>query len=152
MGPILSTSTLLLLSPSRSVVGKEWLPTHMQMPILQMHSLQAKGLSGFSSPFVVIQLRKQTFTTSVMHRDLGPEQRESCLLKWPQSLHLWEKASLILAVRHHLLWFSDQFLGQICLPLKQLFQGEAKRDTEWVLPVERGLLGVEFSLVEDTFP
>ncbi|XP_027722918.1 rab11 family-interacting protein 1-like [Vombatus ursinus] len=115
----------------RTVKEKEWYPTHVQLTILRAQNLPAKGRSGFSNAYVIIRLQKEKYMTSVVHHNLSPEWKEDCILRLPGKLDILEDPNLILTVKHHSQWFADQFLGQISISLKQLFQDKTKRNNEW---------------------
>ncbi|KAM9068508.1 rab11 family-interacting protein 1-like isoform X2 [Sarcophilus harrisii] len=116
-----------------AVKEKEWCPTHVQLTVLRAQNLQAKGRSGFSNAFVIIRLQKQKYMTSVVRHNLSPEWKEDCILQLPSKLDLGEDPNLILTVKHHSQWFADQFLGQIAISLKQLFQDKTKRNNDFPL-------------------
>ncbi|XP_072485917.1 uncharacterized protein [Notamacropus eugenii] len=117
----------------RAVKEKEWYPTHVQLTILRAQNLQAKGRSGFSNAYVIMRLQKQKYMTSVVRHNLNPEWKEDCILRLPGKLDILEDPNLILTVKHHSQWFADQFLGQISISLKQLFQDKTKRNNEWFI-------------------
>ncbi|XP_061473625.1 rab11 family-interacting protein 2-like [Rhineura floridana] len=110
-----------------------WHPTHLQLTVLRASSLRPKGATGTSSPYVVIQLQKQKFRTSVALHSLSPEWHEECTLQLPSVLDDSEEHGLILTVMHQSLHHFNQFLGRVCLPLAQLFQDKTKRRNEWFL-------------------
>ncbi|XP_074148399.1 rab11 family-interacting protein 2-like isoform X3 [Sminthopsis crassicaudata] len=116
-----------------AVKETEWCPTHMQLTVLRAQNLQAKGRSGLSNAFVIIRLQKQKYMTSVVRHNLSPEWKEDCILQLPSKLDFGEDPNLILTVKHHSQWFADQFLGQIAISLKQLFQDKTKRNNEWFI-------------------
>ncbi|XP_007474217.1 rab11 family-interacting protein 2-like isoform X2 [Monodelphis domestica] len=116
-----------------AVKEKEWYPTHMQLTILRAQNLQAKGRSGFSNAYVIMRLQKQKYMTSVVRHNLNPEWKEDCILQLPGKLDNWEDPNLVLTVKHHSQWFADQFLGQISISLKQIFQDKTKRNNEWFI-------------------
>ncbi|KAF7249514.1 hypothetical protein EYD10_04254 [Varanus komodoensis] len=108
-----------------------WNPTHLQLTVLRACSLRAKGATGGSNPYVVIQLQKQKFRTSVVPHSLSPEWHEECMLQLPTVLDDSEEHGLILTVMHQSLHHFNQFLGRVCLPLAQIFQDKTKRKNEW---------------------
>ncbi|XP_032996380.1 rab11 family-interacting protein 2-like [Lacerta agilis] len=108
-----------------------WHPTHLQLTVLRACSLRSKGATGTSNPYVVIQLQKQKFRTSVALHSLSPEWHEECTLQLPSVLDDSEENGLILTVMHQSLHHFNQFLGRVCLPLAQLFQDKTKRRNEW---------------------
>ncbi|KAM6470811.1 uncharacterized protein PHA67_021000 isoform 1-T1 [Liasis olivaceus] len=86
---------------------------------------------GTSNPYVVIQLQKQKFRTSVASHNLSPEWHEECTLQLPSVLDDSEEHGLILTVMHQSVHHFNQFLGRVNLPLAQLFQDKTKRRNEW---------------------
>ncbi|CAM5131927.1 unnamed protein product, partial [Eretmochelys imbricata] len=121
-----------LLTPISGFVAEaeEWHPTHLRLAVLSARSLRAKGGAGSSSPYVVIQLQKQKYMTSVVPHSLTPEWREECTLQLPSWLDDTKEHSLVLTAMHHSLHRPDQFLGRLCLPLAQLFCDKARRKNE----------------------
>ncbi|XP_062826229.1 rab11 family-interacting protein 2-like isoform X1 [Anolis carolinensis] len=124
---------------SVSAVGPEedsekrqaWHPTHLRLIVMRACNLRPKGTTGTSNPYVVIQLEKQKFRTSVLHHTLKPEWHEECLLQLPAVLDDAEEHGLVLTVMHQSLHHFNQFLGRVFLPLAQLFQDKTKRKNEW---------------------
>ncbi|XP_044884259.1 rab11 family-interacting protein 2-like isoform X1 [Mauremys mutica] len=110
---------------------EEWQPTHLRVVVLSARSLRAKGGAGSSSPYVVIQLQKQKYLTSVVPHSLTPKWREECTLQLPSRLDDAKEHCLVLTAMHHSLHRPDQFLGRLCLPLAQLFCDKARRRNEW---------------------
>ncbi|XP_039190046.1 rab11 family-interacting protein 2-like [Crotalus tigris] len=110
---------------------KAWHPTHLQLTVLRACSLRPKGSTGTSNPYVVIQLQKQKFRTSVALHNLSPEWHEECTLQLPTVLDDSEEHGLILTVMHQSVHHFNQFLGRVNLPLAQLFQDKTKRRNEW---------------------
>ncbi|TFK00575.1 PHD finger protein 13-like [Platysternon megacephalum] len=110
--------------------SEEWQPTHLRVAVLSARSLRAKGGAGSSSPYVVIQLQKQKYMTSVVPHSLTPKWREECTLQLPSRLDGAEEHNLVLTAMHHRLHLPDQFLGRLCLPLAQLFCDKARRRNE----------------------
>ncbi|XP_077182305.1 uncharacterized protein LOC143832190 [Paroedura picta] len=108
---------------------QEWHPTHLRVTVLRASSLRSKGTA--SNTYVVIQLQKQKFRTSIASHSQSPEWHEECLLQLPSVLDDSEEHSLILTVMHQSLHHFNQFLGRISLPLSQLFQDKTKRKNKW---------------------
>lgn len=109
---------------------QEWHPTHLRVTVLRASSLRTKGIAGTRNAYVVIQLHKQKFRTSIASHSLSPEWHEECTLQLPSVLDDSEEHSLILTVMHQSLHHFNQFLGRVCLPLAQLFQDKTKRKNE----------------------
>ncbi|XP_038627232.1 rab11 family-interacting protein 2-like isoform X2 [Tachyglossus aculeatus] len=103
----------------------------MQVTVLRAQALLPKGGTGLSNPYVVIQLGKQKYMTSVVPRNLNPEWQEECVLRLPAQLDGAEEPGLTLRVRHRAQWRPDPLLGQASVPLQQLFHDKTKRKNEW---------------------
>ncbi|XP_042308754.1 rab11 family-interacting protein 2-like [Sceloporus undulatus] len=110
-----------------------WYPTHLHLVVLQACCLRPKSTTGTSNPYVVIQLQKQRFRTSVAHHNLNPEWHEECTLQLPTVLDDSEEHGLVLTVMHNSVHHFNQFLGRVCLPLAQLFLDKTKRKNEWFM-------------------
>ncbi|KAJ7316607.1 hypothetical protein JRQ81_002769 [Phrynocephalus forsythii] len=110
---------------------RPWHPTHLHIVVLRACCLRAKGTTGTSNPFVVIQLQKQKFRTSVASCSLSPEWHEECTLQLPAILDDSEERALVLTVMHRSLHHFNLFLGRVRLPLASLFQDKTKRRNEW---------------------
>nr|XP_020645894.1 rab11 family-interacting protein 2-like isoform X2 [Pogona vitticeps] len=108
-----------------------WHPTHLHVVVLRACCLRAKGTTGTSNPYVVIQLQKQKFRTSVLSHCLSPEWHEECTLHLPATLDDLEEHALLLTVMHRSSHHFNQFLGRVCLPLASLFQDKTRRRNEW---------------------
>ncbi|KAH0629943.1 hypothetical protein JD844_012437 [Phrynosoma platyrhinos] len=108
-----------------------WHPTHLHLIVLRACCLRPKSATGTSNPYVVIQLQKQRFRTSVAPHNLSPEWHEECTLQLPAVLDDSEEHGLVLTVMHNSLHHFNQFLGRVCLPLAQLFLDKTKRKNEW---------------------
>lgn len=108
---------------------QEWHPTHLRVTVLRASSLRSKGTT--SNSYVVIQLQKQKFRTSIASCSITPEWHEECLLQLPSVLDDTEEHSLILTVMQQSLHHFNRFVGRVSLPLAQLFQDKTKRKNEW---------------------
>ncbi|KAG9461246.1 hypothetical protein GDO78_017541 [Eleutherodactylus coqui] len=108
-----------------------WLPTHVQVTILQAKGLRAKGKHGTSDAYTLIQVGREKYSTSVVEKTPGsPEWKEECSFELsPGSLERGENCDLLLTVMHRALIGLDQFLGQVSVPLQNLFQeGRSQRN------------------------
>ncbi|XP_028908389.1 rab11 family-interacting protein 1-like [Ornithorhynchus anatinus] len=103
----------------------------MQVTVVRAEALLPKGGTGLSNPYVVIQLGKQKYMTSVVPRSLNPEWQEECVLQLPGQLDGAEEHGLTLRVRHRAQWRPDPLLGQASVSLQQLFHDKRKRNNEW---------------------
>ncbi|CAH2299363.1 rab11 family-interacting 5 isoform X1 [Pelobates cultripes] len=110
-----------------------WLPTHVQVTILQARGLRAKGKHGTSDAYTLIQITKEKYSTSVVEKSTGsPEWKEECTFELaPGALERGESCELQLTVMHRALIGMDQFLGQVCIPLQEVYkQGRSLRN-QW---------------------
>lgn len=108
-----------------------WLPTHVQVTILQARGLRAKGKHGTSDAYTLIQVGKEKYSTSVVEKTSGsPEWKEECSFELsPGALERGENCDLQLTIMHRALIGMDQFLGRVCIPLKEVYQeGRSQRN------------------------
>ncbi|MEE6521741.1 hypothetical protein FKM82_020045 [Ascaphus truei] len=108
-----------------------WLPTHVQVTVLQARALRAKGKHGTSDAFTVIQVGREKYSTSVMEKSPGsPEWKEECSFELaPGAMERGEGCELQLIVMHRALIGMDQFLGQVSIPLQQVYrEGRSQRN------------------------
>ncbi|XP_063781296.1 rab11 family-interacting protein 5 [Pseudophryne corroboree] len=118
-----------------------WLPTHVQVTILQARGLRAKGKHGTSDAYTLIQVGREKYSTSVVEKTPGsPEWKEECSFELsPGAIERGENSELKLIVMHRALIGMDQFLGQVSVPLQGLFQeGRSKRDQWYKLHSKTG--------------
>lgn len=118
-----------------------WIPTHVQVTILQARGLRAKGKHGTSDAFTLIQVGREKYSTSVVEKTPGsPEWKEECSFELsPGALERGENCELQLTVMHRALIGMDQFLGKVGIPLQNVFQeGRSKRDQWYKLHSKSG--------------
>ncbi|KAM5192347.1 rab11 family-interacting protein 5 isoform 2-T2 [Mantella aurantiaca] len=110
-----------------------WFPTHVQVTILEAKSLRAKGKHGTSDAYTLIQVGREKYSTSVVEKTPGsPEWKEECTFELsPGALERGENCELQLTVMHRALIGLDQFLGQISIPLHQVFQEGRSLRNQW---------------------
>uniref|UniRef100_UPI00358E1CB8 rab11 family-interacting protein 1-like isoform X3 n=1 Tax=Myxine glutinosa TaxID=7769 RepID=UPI00358E1CB8 len=114
--------------------GLPWVPTHVQVTVLQARGLRAKGKHGTNDAFAVIQLGKERFSTSVLEKSSEPEWREECAFELPPDVldHAGHsELELQVMLLHRALLGPDRFLGQVSVNLPQLFAQKARKKAEW---------------------
>ncbi|XP_039189800.1 rab11 family-interacting protein 5 [Crotalus tigris] len=114
-----------------------WLPSHVQVAVVQARGLRAKGGPG-DAAFVALQLGRQKHRTAVAaHRSGCPRWAEECALELPPpdprpapppgpdpqllQLVVWQRA----------LVGPDRFLGRAALPLAALLQDGRAHPDRW---------------------
>nr|AAH70758.1 MGC83776 protein [Xenopus laevis] len=110
-----------------------WLPTHVQVTILQARGLRAKGKHGTSDAYTLIQIAREKYSTSVVEKSPGsPEWKEECSFELaPGALERAENCDLQLTVMHRALIGMDQFLGQVSISLQHVFQEGRSQRNQW---------------------
>lgn len=91
-----------------------WSPTHAQVVVQKARNLRTKGKHGTNDVYVIIQLGKEKFQTSVQEKSTSPEWHEECELSIPDD----NKACVTLSVYHRSLVGLDKFLGRVEIPLQ----------------------------------
>ncbi|XP_024059554.2 rab11 family-interacting protein 5 isoform X2 [Terrapene carolina triunguis] len=127
---------------------QRWLPTHVQVTVLQARGLRAKGggKPGTSDAYTIIQLGREKYSTSVAEKSAGsPAWQEECSFELPPgALALEEPAgwgggpprgqggcALVLTVMHRALIGLDKFLGQATVPLQPVFRESRSTKSQW---------------------
>ncbi|XP_038254452.1 rab11 family-interacting protein 5 isoform X3 [Dermochelys coriacea] len=130
---------------------QRWLPTHVQVTVLQARGLRTKGGGGGGKPgtsdaYTIIQLGREKYSTSVAEKSTGsPEWKEECSFELPPgALELGEPADwgggsprgkggcqLVLTVMHRALIGLDKFLGQATVPLQPVFRESRSMKSQW---------------------
>ncbi|XP_053314075.1 rab11 family-interacting protein 5 [Spea bombifrons] len=110
-----------------------WIPTHVQVTVLQARGLRAKGKHGTSDAYTLIQIGRDKYSTSVVEKTPGsPEWKEECSFELaPGALERGEGCQLQLTVMHRALIGMDQFLGQVSIPLQQVYQQGRSLRNQW---------------------
>nr|XP_033809549.1 rab11 family-interacting protein 5 [Geotrypetes seraphini] len=111
-----------------------WLPTHVQVTVLQARGLRAKGKQGTSDAYTIIQVGKEKYSTSVAEKSAGnAEWKEECSFELaPGTLEsLGPPAELHLTAMHRALIGMDKFLGQVSVPLGQVFSESRSLKNQW---------------------
>ncbi|XP_075045605.1 rab11 family-interacting protein 5 isoform X5 [Mixophyes fleayi] len=110
-----------------------WIPTHVQVTILQARGLRAKGKHGTSDAYTLIQVGREKYSTSVVEKTPGsPEWKEECSFELsPGAIERGENCELKLMVMHRALIGMDQFLGQVGVPLQGVLQEGHSLRNQW---------------------
>ncbi|XP_074443278.1 rab11 family-interacting protein 5 isoform X6 [Larus michahellis] len=116
-----------------------WLPTHVQVTVVQARGLRCKGggggKPGTSDAYTIIQLGREKYSTSVAEKSTGnPEWREECAFELPPELGTpagLARGGLVLTVMHRALVGMDRFLGQALVPLEPALQQSRAPDERW---------------------
>ncbi|XP_032808042.2 uncharacterized protein LOC116941277 [Petromyzon marinus] len=108
-----------------------WFPTHVQVTVIQARSLRIKGKQGLNDAYTLIQLGKEKYSTSVAEKTLCPRWQEDCTFEVPADASSAKKSTLVLTVMHRALVGGDKFLGQVTLPLRDIYQDSTRKKTQW---------------------
>ncbi|XP_054681715.1 rab11 family-interacting protein 5 isoform X2 [Grus americana] len=114
-----------------------WLPTHVQVTVVQARGLRCKGggKPGTTDAYTIIQLGREKYSTSVAEKSTGnPEWREECAFELPPELGALAgpaRGGLVLTVMHRALVGMDRFLGQALVPLEPALQQGRVPDERW---------------------
>ncbi|XP_053110459.1 rab11 family-interacting protein 5 [Hemicordylus capensis] len=117
--------------------GGRWLPSHVQVTVVQARGLRPKG--GPGDVFVVLQLGRQKHRTSVATEkgSGGPRWGEEVALELPPSAPeetdpaAAEALLLQLTVWQRALVGMDRFLGRASVPLAALLEGGRAHPDQW---------------------
>ncbi|XP_074848311.1 rab11 family-interacting protein 5 isoform X2 [Carettochelys insculpta] len=144
-------SLLRVAELQQELAPQGWLPTHVQVTVLQARGLRSKGGGGAGKPgtsdaYTIIQLGREKYSTSVAEKSTGsPQWREECSFELPPgALELEEPADwgggsprgqagceLVLTVMHRALIGMDKFLGQATVPLLPVFRESRSMKGQW---------------------
>ncbi|XP_061412470.1 rab11 family-interacting protein 1-like isoform X2 [Lethenteron reissneri] len=108
-----------------------WFPTHVQVTVIQSRGLRIKGKQGLNDAYTLIQLGKEKYSTSVAEKTLCPRWQEDCTFEVPADASSAKKSTLVLTVMHRALVGGDKFLGQVTLPLRDIYQDSTRKKTQW---------------------
>ncbi|XP_030046816.1 rab11 family-interacting protein 5 [Microcaecilia unicolor] len=118
----------------RSESEPHWLPTHVQVTVLQARGLRAKGKQGTSDAYTIIQVGKEKYSTSVAEKSAGSaEWKEECSFELAVGAleSRGSAAELQLTAMHRALIGMDKFLGQVSIPLGQVFSDSRSLKNQW---------------------
>ncbi|XP_068922700.1 rab11 family-interacting protein 5 isoform X2 [Petaurus breviceps papuanus] len=139
-------------SPEPPSGPARWLPTHVQVTVLQARGLRGKGTGGSSTSdaYTVIQVGREKYSTSVVEKSTGcPEWREECVFELaPGALDGLLRAQdadpdapapapgepaceLVLTAMHRSLIGIDKFLGQATVALEEVFRQGRAQHPQW---------------------
>ncbi|KAJ1088609.1 hypothetical protein NDU88_001765 [Pleurodeles waltl] len=109
-----------------------WLPTHVQVTVLQGRGLRSKGKAGTNDAYAIIQLGKERYSTTVAEKSHAPVWKEEATFELPL-LHQDHRGrgTLRLIIMHRALVGLDKHLGEVGLDLYQLHQERSRRKTQW---------------------
>lgn len=99
---------------------------------LLVRVIEAKNIppldpNGFSDPYVKLQLGRQRFKSKVVKKSLNPSWCEEFIFKVDDL-----KEELLISVLDEDKYFNDDFVGQIKVPVIQVFDAEDKSlGTAW---------------------
>ncbi|KAF8108384.1 hypothetical protein N665_0109s0012 [Sinapis alba] len=123
----------------------------LQVRVIEARNLPAMDLNGFSDPYVRLQLGKHRSRTKVVKKNLNPKWGDDFTFRVDDL-----KDELVVSVLDEDKYFNDDFVGQVRVPVSQVFDAENQSlGSVWypLLPKKKGskkdcgeiLLGVWFS-------
>lgn len=93
----------------------------LSVRVIEARSLPAMDLNGFSDPYVRLQLGKQRTRTKVVKKSLNPQWGEEFGFRVEDL-----KEELLVSVLDEDKYFNDDFVGQLKVPILQVFDSENK--------------------------
>ncbi|XP_021902293.1 C2 and GRAM domain-containing protein At1g03370 [Carica papaya] len=93
----------------------------LQVRVIEARNLPAMDLNGFSDPYVRLQLGKNRSRTKVVKKCLNPTWGEEFSFR-VEDLN----EELVISVLDEDKYFNDDFVGQIKIPVSQVFDAENK--------------------------
>lgn len=124
----------------------------LQVRVVEARNLPAMDLNGFSDPYVRLQLGKHRSRTKVVKKNLNPKWGDDFTFRVDDL-----KDELVVSVLDEDKYFNDDFVGQVRVPVSQVFDAENQSlGSVWypLLPKKKGsskkdcgeiLLGIGFS-------
>ncbi|OVA19744.1 C2 calcium-dependent membrane targeting [Macleaya cordata] len=95
--------------------------------VIEARNLRAMDLNGFSDPYVKLQLGRQKFRTKVVKKNLNPSWGEDFSFRVEDL-----KEELLISVLDEDTFFNHDFVGQLKLPISEVFDAENKSlGTAW---------------------
>lgn len=95
--------------------------------VIEAKNIPALDPNGFSDPYVKLQLGRQRFKSKVVKKSLSPSWCEEFIFKVDDL-----KEELLISVLDEDKYFNDDFVGQIKVPVIQVFEAEDKSlGTAW---------------------
>lgn len=104
-----------------------WNPTHVQVIVQKAKELLVKGKGGTNDAYVVVQLGKERYMTTIKEKCKNPIWCEECDLAYTKKTQCIE-----IIVYHRNFFGIDEFLGQISIPLEN-FDANTSPKTKWYL-------------------
>lgn len=99
----------------------------LSVRVIEARNIPPTDTNGLSDPYVRLQLGKQKFRTKVMKKNLNPTWGEEFCLKVEDL-----KDELVISVLDEDKYFNDDFVGQLRVPVWQVFDAENKSlGTTW---------------------
>ncbi|XP_072122837.1 rab11 family-interacting protein 1-like isoform X2 [Mobula birostris] len=113
--------------------SQQWYPTHVRVVVIRARGLRSKGKDGTNDAFVIMQLGKEKYSSSVAQKSREPLWREEAEFELPllQQQGAKEKSTLYLIVTHRALVGLDKFLGQAVIDLAELYQHKTRNKVGW---------------------
>ncbi|KAE7995192.1 hypothetical protein FH972_000019 [Carpinus fangiana] len=93
----------------------------LSVRVIEARNLPAMDLNGFSDPYVRLQLGKQRTRTKVVKKSLNPQWGEEFGFRVEDL-----KEELLVSVLDEDKYFNDDFVGQLKVPVSQVFDSENK--------------------------
>lgn len=95
--------------------------------VIEAKNIPALDPNGFSDPYVKLQLGRQRFKSKVVKKCLNPSWCEEFTFKVDDL-----KEELLISVLDEDKYFNDDFVGQIKVPVSQVFEAKDKSlGTAW---------------------
>lgn len=108
----------------------------LQVRVVEARNLPAMDLNGFSDPYVRLQLGKHRSRTKVVKKNLNPKWGDDFTFRVDDL-----KDELVVSVLDEDKYFNDDFVGQVRVPVSQVFDAENQSlGTVWypLLPKKKG--------------
>lgn len=113
--------------------------------VIEARNIPPMDPNGLSDPYVKLQLGKQKFKSKVVKKCLNPSWCEEFVFKVDDL-----KEELLICVLDEDKYFNDDFVGQIKVPIAQVFESQDKSlGTAWytLLPKNKKLKNKECGMV-----
>lgn len=116
---------------SLAAQSQTWFPTNVQVTVLEARGLRVKGKNGTNDAYVIIQVAKDKFSTSVAEKSVAPVWKEEASFGLPlfHSSNA-ERCTLYITAMHRAPVGLDKFLGQAVINLLELFDNKSRKKTE----------------------
>ncbi|XP_059819374.1 rab11 family-interacting protein 1-like isoform X2 [Hypanus sabinus] len=112
--------------------SQQWYPTHVRVVVIRARGLRSKGKDGTNDAFVIMQLGKEKYSSSVAEKSREPQWREEAEFELPLLQQgAKERSTLYLIVTHRALVGLDKFLGQAVIDLGELYQHKTRNKVGW---------------------